>query len=453
MSVINNVLKDLETRESRFTPIEIESIGPLRARVFEPKQWLLGGVMLLVLALAAWYYLRPVPVPQTAAAAPAPITAPAVQAPVPAPASVVDTPQANQIIGLHIRESEREMRLEFALRERVVAFLQERGENSFAYRLRDIESEIAAPSLRDNRFLDALEIVAHDDGVDILFQTVPDILVETRQNGAGEQVNWVIDLRQAAPVTLAAREAPAQDADSVALAQSTLTPPATPPGAPVTEAPLAVATEPAPVVEAAPAAEVRLEIKSTNPNAESANQLDYAVTLMGSRRYGDAETALQKLLDGSEDYQARRHLLALYGHRQQAARLLQLARESSARYPDDAGFRGEYGRALLQQGRYPAVIDLISGRDDLDAGQHALLAVAHQRLDQHAEAIRYYELALAQEPKDARNWIGLGISQEHSSALEDALRSYRLATRLGGLTPRLQAFVARRSDTLQQVLN
>jgi hypothetical protein len=41
MSVINNVLKDLESRESQFTPIEIDAIGvkPAPARDSGGSQW------------------------------------------------------------------------------------------------------------------------------------------------------------------------------------------------------------------------------------------------------------------------------------------------------------------------------------------------------------------------------------------------------------------------------
>jgi MSHA biogenesis protein MshN len=85
--------------------------------------------------------------------------------------------------------------------------------------------------------------------------------------------------------------------------------------------------------------------------------------------------------------------------------------------------------------------------------QQALVAASYQRLDEHENAVKHYQLALAQDANDARNWIGLGISQENTAALEDALNSYRRAVELGGLNSRLRAFVAARSSTLEQVLN
>ncbi len=98
-------------------------------------------------------------------------------------------------------------------------------------------------------------------------------------------------------------------------------------------------------------------------------------------------------------------------------------------------------------------MSLFSGDKLDDVKQKALLAASYQRLDQHENATRYYRLALDQDSANAKNWIGLGISQEHNAALSDALFSYQTAASLGSLNSRLQAFVEKRSSALKQVLN
>ncbi len=198
---------------------------------------------------------------------------------------------------------------------------------------------------------------------------------------------------------------------------------------------------------------VKLDIKSTNPNAGAINRLEYAHQLIDSHRYKDAEKLLRGLLDGSEDYGARRQLLALYRSRQDFDRFARLVLDSMTRYPDHALFRIEYGRYLFQQASYSDVIRLFDGETGLGAKQQALIAASYQRIDEHAAAVRHYRLALTREPANARNWIGLGISQEHTAALDDALRSYQRAEKLGGLSNRLRAFVDERSKGLKQVLN
>ncbi len=467
MSVINNVLKDLETRESHFTPIEITSVAASPAARRDLKPAALAVMSLLLLAAAAWIYLQRQPEPGDAAPASlstneagAVVVMKADGGAVAAasyeePPAVVDEGVGvvsdqtigNQIIGLQIRESEQDMRLEFVLRDKVVAYLKQRGENSFGYHLREIESQIVAPEISDNPWITDLAITTSAQGVDIQFETAPEILVETRQSQVdGEQV-WAINLRKSLPQAVVVPLA--EQTAVVEFPAIESTPEAIMPGESVASpAPIEITS-----VAQAQAPVVKLEIKSTNPNAKSANQLEYAVELINSRRYADAESLLQGLLGGVEDHSARQHLLALYNGQQLNDRYHRLARDSAAKYADDALFRTEYGRSLFQNTDYRAVIQLFSVETGLDSGQQALVAASYQRLDEHSAAIRHYQLALEQDASNAKSWIGLGISQEHSAELEAALASYQRAGKLGNLNTRLQAFVERRSNTLQQVLN
>lgn len=479
MSVINNVLKDLETRESRFTPIEITSVEAPAAPGRDLKPVAIGLLLLLLLAAAGWIYLQQQTMPGVAAPAalpsvvdtpPAPVAATQGSQPVEAASTeapgmssniadgiVTDQMIGNQIIGLQIRESEQEMRMEFVLRDRVVAYLEERGENSFGYHLREVESQIVAPILTDNPWIQTLAITSAEQGVDIKFVTAPEILVETRQSVVDGEPVWAINLRKAVTrpvVATASAGAFTNSAATATVAEPTSKQalPVAPRALPETQAPASGSELQAPAVESA-ASIVKLEINSTNPDAKPTRQLEYALELINSRRLTDAENLLLKLLGGVEDYRARQHLLVLYQGRQRANRFDRLLRESMARYPDDALFRTEYARSLFQKAAYREVIELFSASGELDSDQRALVAASYQRLDQHADAIRHYRLALQQDASNAKNWVGLGISQEHSSQLAAALDSYQRAGRLGTLNRRLRAFVDKRSDTLRQVLN
>ena len=460
MSVINNVLKNLESRESKFTPIEINSIASNPAPARDLKPLLLIAVLLLTLAVVVWYYLQDqifqpasTSVPAVASIAPelpSPVVQDAVE-PEPEPESaagvVTDQIIGNQIIGLQIRESEEDMSMEFALRDRVVAYLKERGENSFGYHLRDVESQIVAPQISDNRWIRELVIVSSETGVDINFLTAADILVETRQDLRDGEPIWSINLRKSA--TPADNEPDAGVA--VARGEEPVVSVSQPAAAPAEVQSSAVAAQTA--VAETPAAPVEIDIKSTNPNNASNNQLEYAVKLINSGRTAKAEALLQGLLGGVEDYSAREHLLALYGRQKKVGRERRLLRESMTRYPDAVLFKTEYARSLFQSAAYRAVIELFANEISIEVTQQALVAASYQRLDEHEDAVKYYQLALAQDANNARNWIGLGISQEHTAALEEALNSYQRAIKLGGLNSRLRAFVAARSSTLEQVLN
>jgi len=455
MSVINNVLKNLESRESHFTPIEINSLAADSAPARDLKPLLLIGVVLVLLATVAWVYLQggifptttQQPVPVSASIAPV-VPEPVVESSIEAETGVsIVTEQMipNQIIGLQIRESEGDMHLEFALREKVVAYLRERGENSFGYHLRDVESLIVAPHMSDNQWIRELSILSSEAGVDINFQTATDILVETRQDSREQESVWIIKLRKSID--------PDDNPPAVEVAQNSESPVSTTQSSP---APVdLVPSQPAEKVTTVEMSTqpVEIDIKSTNPNTDSINRLEYAVELINSNRIAEAEALLQGLLDGVEDYSAREHLLALYARQKMTSRAQRLLRESIAKYPQSALFKTEYGRSLYQATKYRAVIEFFANEIDADANQQALVASSHQRLDEHEAAVRYYQLALAQDPSNPRNWIGLGISQENIAALEEALSSYQRAARLGGLNNRLRAFIDVRSNTLQQVLN
>lgn len=456
MSVINKVLKDLETRESRFTPIEIKSIESVPAAPSRPaRPMLYAGLLVLLLAGAAAIYhyrhLLVAPEPSglaTAAVLPAITVVEAEASPVAVaePPALTDAIPANQIIGLQIRETETEMRLEFALRERVVAYLKERGENNFAYHLRDTGSEIVAPLMRDNPWIRALSIEESASGVDIHFATAAGILVETRQQRSETGSMWMIDLRQARPASVAKSSA----SENVPGAKAR---PDVASEVPPDELPASL-QKPAPASEeTAPVAAVKVEIKASNAATVSANQLQYAVELMNSGRSEDAENLLLGLLGGNDDYRARQHLMAFYSRHKRPGKLRSLLLASLAEYPRDPLFISEYARLLFQAGGYREVIELLAQGDALDARQSALLAASYQRLDEHEAAVLYYRQSLQQDAGDARNWVGLGISQEQMAAFADALDSYQRASGLGKLNARLQAFVERRSENLRRVVN
>jgi hypothetical protein len=285
MSVINNVLKNLESRESKFTPIEINSITSSPAPARDLKPLLLIAVLLITLAVVVWYYLQDqlfktasAPLPTVASMAPV-VPLPVVQVAVEPEIEdgiVTDQIIGNQIIGLQIRESEEDMRMEFVLRDKVVAYLKERGENSFGYHLRDVESQIVAPQISDNRWIRELAIISSQTGVDINFQTAADILVETRQDLRDGEPIWAISLRKSAT--------PADRGNVVEVARGSepdvsVSQPA---AAPVEVQSSAVAAQTA--VAEAPAATVEIDIKSTNQNTESIYHLEYAVQLINSGR-------------------------------------------------------------------------------------------------------------------------------------------------------------------------
>ncbi len=143
----------------------------------------------------------------------------------------------------------------------------------------------------------------------------------------------------------------------------------------------------------------------------------------------------------------------MYANTGDDARFFELVNQSQQRYPQQVWFKTEYARSLFHRQQYSEVIGFLLNAELLDASQHALLAAAYQRKEQHQKAVEHYHYALKLDKNQAKNWIGLGISLEHEAELGKALRSYQTALRIGNLNDKLTQFVQQRSKLLKKVVN
>lgn len=432
MSVINNVLKDLESRSSHFTPIDIASVdgGTVEQSSMSRVLVVALAALLAICGLGIWYYqfqsfpvqlVKSSPVVDTAVK-PIVVEAETIK-------SEIIKPDLNQIIGLQIRESTSHISLEFAMREKAVSYLKERAENSFVYHIKNIDSEIETPRISGNRWIEKLSIRDSQQGVDVTLQTVAGVLVNTEQYQKQGETIWTIRLEKLPdPVVVAKLET-------------------------VVEEPVAEVVPMKVEVIGAVKAPVKVEIKSASEALSEFGQLNKASELMQKAQWQSAETLLLGLVNGPQDFVARKQLLGIYGQPGYSGKYADFTRRSSERYPQQALFKTEYARSLFQQQAYKEAINLLKSVEQLDSKQQALIAASYQRIDQHGKAIEHYHHSLKLNKQDARNWIGLGISLEHEAKLEKALQSYQTAARLGNLNQRLRQFVEQRSRLLKKVIN
>ena len=450
MSVINNLLKDLETQASQFTPIEIATVEPAVTHKPGHINTMTVTLIMLLLAVGLTFLYFQFPYQGGNPAIPAKtiadvVTVPAVPAPVKPPVEPLVAP-VNQITGLQIRETADNLSLQFSFRGKVISYLKERSKNKIVYHLKDIQSEIIAPKIGNNRWIEQLSITPRDQGVDIIFRTTPGVLVETREQRQNGKPIWSIKLIKAPQPVAMAR-----------LVETPLKAVAAPaPKKPVEASVSSPVIQPRPELPVAGIKEdrvVKLDIKSSRAKPGAEEQLQRAANLIKKRSWREAETLLQGLINGPQDMAARTQLLGIYSQKGQAGRFSAMARESIQRYPQQSLFKTEYARALFKREAYQSAIKLLQNLGNADATQLALLAASYQRLEQHQLAIRYYQQSLDRNGKQARTWIGLGISQEQMAQLEDALQSYQMATLLGDINTRLETFVRERTRQLKRVLN
>ncbi|MFT5503456.1 MAG: tetratricopeptide (TPR) repeat protein [Gammaproteobacteria bacterium] len=441
MSIINRVLKDLESRDSAFIPIEVAAVGgPELNDARAP--WLIPVVIIAVLMVVGVGGMRLLDGSELFSEPPDSL--PVIEVPLKPGPLVTDVVKVipellqNQIIGLQIQESDSLIRLEFSLANRVVAYVKERSNQRFVYHLKDITSEILAPKIQDSRWIKRLQLVSRNEGVDIDFETEAAVLVETGQSQNGDDYIWSIEIREIA-------ERPAIEGPVVSEPVTPIAVNQVQGNAVKTEVPVEVE-----VVKPKP--KVKLEISSSRKSNESL-ELQRAAELIRKKRWNQAEGLLQSLLNGEEDKEARRHLITIYDRSKQTEKFSQLINESMALYPQAHHFVSAYARSLYQLGSYQSAIDQLLETADTNADQLSIIAASYQRLDLYSKAIEYYRASLKLKPRQVRNWVGLGISLEHVSELKEALNAYRAAAKLGHLSVRLSEFVDKRSRALEKVIN
>jgi tetratricopeptide (TPR) repeat protein len=198
---------------------------------------------------------------------------------------------------------------------------------------------------------------------------------------------------------------------------------------------------------------VKLEIKSRNTDSDTLRQLKKAQVLIKQEKFNSAEPLLLGLLGSTQDLAAREFLVIVYKRSKNPARLNKLVTTSMKRYPQNLLFKTRHAQSLFQLKAYQRVIDFLLNRTDLNAMQLALIGASYQRLDQHQPAADFYRQSLRIEANHSRNWIALGLSEEHNANPLQAFSAYRSASKQGGLNSKLTEFVEQRISILEKVIN
>ncbi len=405
MSVINQVLRDLQQQEPQLRLVEPEALrGSARqdSGRHRPVAWIglaallaIGGVLLALYA----------PERDTATADSTPNTEVAPSSGVIegkeslAAASVVpakdEEPAITRLQGLQLDRGPRSLSLRFELSAATTSYLQRQSGNEYRFVLRNSRSEVETPALGANPWIRHLELQPRDGDLLVALETEPRVRVETatQPRAAGGQ-NWILSLQaptEPEPATAAVEtgieaetEADTTEARTTAAAAGkAIDPPQ-------------AAAEPAPASGAQEKAATTATATSTGPEHPVAED--------------DAPPKLD-------------------------------IRASATRpAPSPALEQRRRAHALFRAGDYAGLVRHFAE----DPRQDDLLALAWQRLGQHRQAVASYRRLLQREPAEARHWVGLGLSLEQLQRPADALAAYDRARALGGLSNRLEAFVAER---------
>jgi MSHA biogenesis protein MshN len=165
------------------------------------------------------------------------------------------------------------------------------------------------------------------------------------------------------------------------------------------------------------------------PEQTAENTYRVAAQQLQQRHLDEAEQGFKSALAINPRHVAARELLAgLLLQRTRMDEAQQVLEQGLAAVPGQAGFASLLARIYVEQNAEPKAILLLeqqhtgakSNPDTL-----ALLATLYQRAARHGEAIAAFKDALTLRPLEGKWWLGLGISQEAEQNWNEARFAYQ----------------------------
>lgn len=194
-------------------------------------------------------------------------------------------------------------------------------------------------------------------------------------------------------------------------------------------------------------------IKKTQRIASDQEAVSQARKLVQKGQLAEAFSVLEKrIAQNSEESAVSRGYLATLqlssGMRQEAQLLLQ---ESLQIHASDYTLRKLQARLLLSQGKTMESLSLLQHsqpRVEEDPEYHELLATAYQQQGNYEQSAKVYFALLEHRNNTPRWWVGMAYSLELDKRYEEALRAYRSAVQIPGITASLKTYAEQRVNAL-----
>lgn len=172
----------------------------------------------------------------------------------------------------------------------------------------------------------------------------------------------------------------------------------------------------------------------------------------GDQKIPEAELS-QAIELNPNHHRARETLAAVFVNTNRPAMAIEILERGMALAPHYAGFRKIYARILGDKGKYSLAIKAME-HAEVELTQHpdyyALLAAFYQRNRQHNQAVQLYKQLVRHDPQLGTWWLGLGISLEAMQNPGAALDAYQRANRSGSLKTRVAQYVKKKIRALNR---
>ena len=460
MSVINNVLKDLESKPSSFTPLDLQS--QLINKTSRNQSYVKIALLFALLVVAIIFLVNQSGatkelysdlIPHTKEPGQS-LESPKIVLPeanvtkqidkigIPVeeqkPAEVEDV--SAEITGMQINETSEYLELSLLLTRPAQSYLKQQGQNSYVFVISDTRIKIMAPDIRNNEWLKDINFIQGEAGAEVQLETVDGVLVQTEHQIKDEKHQWVVKLKKTIALFSSSNESKDQQLElassesaklETSINQQSL-------AAPVLESTFEARSEAPPV---------KLEIKPTKIQRPDRRFLNEAMQSMRDKNWSQAEMQLLGLLGGSVDEEARLNLIKVYKIQSRISELNDLVAQSLIQYPESIEIKLFDAQQLFATSQYQSLINRHQHSNN-NVSLLTLLSASYQRLGQHVKAIHFYQQAIKIDPQQPKNWISMAISQEHEGQYDAAISSYQMALRSGAMNSRLQDFTRQRIRNL-----
>ena len=122
-----------------------------------------------------------------------------------------------------------------------------------------------------------------------------------------------------------------------------------------------------------------------------------------------------------------------------------------SKHSDDQALLRLYLQSLVQQAKYKEAITVMEQRLRLTSPEDlGYLAGLYQKQNDHLNAVKFYARALQLKPSTSLWWMGQGISLEGIEKHEEALQSYQQSISTGQLSGKLAKYAASRIKSIKQ---
>ncbi len=444
MSVINNVLKDINNKPSAFTPLGLADVpGGTAQNYNQPLAWIAGFLLLVILAVVIYFSIQPESLSlnkesQLVASVEVPVVAKTIDS----QPEEIPLKADKEITGLQFNETKDFLELSLQLPLGAQSFLKKSSENRYVFIISNAGKKVIAPDITGNAWLKSITVDETDAGLEIQFYTRDKILVETLYQEKSLFYYWSIRLKKPAIAPkkeklVKRNKKPEASIKANVSEQKNIAKPE------AVEVQITAKVK----QNSFPQKKVKLEINPVVSGVSDAELLRKADISMQQKSWGVAQKQLQELLNSSVDKKVRIKLLSVYQLQQNTRAMKELLAKSLQLYPEDNTLLVADAGQLFSESRFLTLI--LRYKNNLnDLKLINLVAASYQRVNQHENAIKYFQMSLKINSQQPRKWVSLGISQEQISKFENSVQSYKMALRSGSLNRRLQTFIQNRLQQL-----